>query len=254
MQNTQKLLITALLATGSLVTSAVAAPLTLEVAADNWVSGSTDFQDKHYGGWYKVTSESDGAYDLKDRIPFFRFDLSSYTGGTIADAELELFPYEQFSSTPQEFIIYGIIDGGASENFGEGATTTAGNNIETDPSLQTWNNSGYAYGGTDSLSDSASFGDLVDLGTLSGVTDDDIGSSVSFSSTALDAFLNNDGNNIATFLVYNTNGTGTFNGFRSKESPGAGTGTTLTLVPEPSSFVLLLGGFSLWIAAIRRRS
>ena len=101
--------------------------------------------------------------------------------------------------------------------------------------------------------DSASFGDLVDLGSMS-VTNNSVNGSATFNSVALDTFLNNDGNNIATFLVYHTNGTGNVGGFKSKET-GTNTGATLTLVPvpEPSSFALMFGGLALCIAANRRK-
>ena len=251
MLNNKKLFITTMLATGSLFTSAVAAPITLDVAADNWVSGASGFRDKHYGGWDQISVQNgDSNNNEKERVGFFRFDLSPYTGGTISGAELQFLTNSQLVS--DDFIIYGISDGGASENFGEGVTTTAGDNIETDPSLQTWNNSGYAYGNGDSLSDSASFGDLVNLGSMTGVNTGDV--TVTFSSAALDTFLNNDGNNIATFLLFNTNGTGNIGGFKSKEN-GTNTGATLTLVPvpEPSSFALMFGGLALCIAANRRK-
>ncbi|MEX2606495.1 MAG: PEP-CTERM sorting domain-containing protein [Kiritimatiellia bacterium] len=245
MKTTYKLFITALLAAGSLLTSAVAAPLTLDVAADNWVSGTDGFQDKHYGGWDQISVHNEGAGTLeKERIGFFRFDLSSYTGGTISGAELEWVVNDTWNGTP-EFTIYGISDGGASENFEEGATT--------DPAgtLQSWNNSGYTYSSGQSLSDSASFGDLVDLGSMT-VTNNSVGSTATFSSAALDTFLNNDGNDIATFLVDHTNGSGNVGGFRSKEHSSGG-GATLTVIPEPSSVVLVAMGFIAVLGFARKR-
>jgi len=233
MKNTSKLLITSLLAVGGMLMPAVAAPITLDVVADNFTSALN--QTTNYGTNTKINILADGSYDTKERIGYFRFDLSAYTGGTISGASFTLVPYDQFTANtnPQDFTIYGISDGGASENFAEGS--------------QTWSNSGYAYSSGD-ITGTANFGDLVDLGTLSGVSADDIGNPVNFSSAALDNFLNNDGNNIITFLVYNTNGVGNFNGFEAKDL-GAGRGSSLTVVPEPSSVVMvglgLLAAFGL---------
>jgi len=248
MQNTKKLFITALLTVGSVLTSAVAAPVTLDAVADNWTSGDSNFQDKHYGDWDKISVNynAGGTNTSKDRVGFFRFDLGSYTGGTISGAELEFFVHTAWPAS-RDFTIYGISDGGASENFGEGPETDPV--LSSDPSvLQTWNNSGYAY--SSSLSDSASFGDLVDLGSMT-VTGG-AGSSTTFGSAALDDFLNNDENGIATFLVYNTNGNSNAGGgFRSKEHSSGG--TTLTVIPEPSSVVLVAMGLIAVLGVARKR-
>ncbi|MDA3875326.1 MAG: PEP-CTERM sorting domain-containing protein [Kiritimatiellae bacterium] len=237
---------TALLAAGSMLLPASAAPLTLNVVADNFTSANSANQGVNYGTNTKINIEGDGGpltgTNSKIRLGFFRFNISTYTGGSSSGSYFTLKPLEQVSSTPQSFEIYGIVDGGASENF-----------IETGTGSQTWNNSGYGYGSGETLSDSANFADLVNLGTLSGVTNEDEGTSVHFSSAALDDFLNNDGNNIVTFLVYNTTGTGSFNGFESKETSGIDTGSTLTVVPEPSSVVLVALGLVAALGLARKR-
>lgn len=207
------------------------------VAADNFTSAAN--QSTNYGSNDKVNIENAGTGNYnKDRVGYFRFDMSAYTGGTISGATFTITPFEQFGSTSQTFQIYGISNGGASENFDENTLN--------------WTNSGYAYSSGQGLSDSANFGDLVLLGELTGITDADLGDPVDFSSANLDSFLNNDNNNISSFIVYNTNGDGAFNGFASKENSSL-SGATLTIVPEPSSVALLLGGTALVALGLKRR-
>jgi len=209
-----------MLATGTMFAlAAKAAPIeVLTPAADTFISAAN--QTTNYGSNTKVNIEDSGTSGFtKDRIGFFRFDLSTYGGGTIAGAIFTLFPFEQISSSPQDFDVYGIPDGGSSENF-----------IESGTGGLTWTNSGYGYTSGNVIDSSG----LDFVGTITGVTDADEGGSVDLSSAALDTFLNNDGNNIATFIVVNTNGTGSFNGFYSKENTNSD-GATLTIVPEPSS-------------------
>ncbi|MEX2606485.1 MAG: PEP-CTERM sorting domain-containing protein [Kiritimatiellia bacterium] len=93
----------------------------------------------------------------------------------------------------------------------------------------------------------------MDPGTLTGVTQSDQGGSVSFNSSALDTFLKNDNNNTATFLVRNINGTGSFNGFYAKEHSNSG-GTTLTVIPEPSTVILVGLGLIAALGLSRKRS
>lgn len=119
-------------------------------------------------------------------------------------------------------------------------------------STLTWSNSGYSYGSGQSLNDATNFSDLVNLGTLTGVTQSDQGGSVNFSSAALDSFLNSDSNNITTFLVRNINGTGSFNGFYAREHSSSN-GATLTVIPEPSSVLLAALGLITVIGLSRKR-
>ena len=158
---------------------------TLNVVADTFTSGSS--KTANYGSNTKVNIENGGSGLEKTRIGYFRFDTSSYIGGTIGGAEFTLYPFEQIAtSEPQNFDIYGITDGGMSENF--------------DESTLTWNNSGYAYSSSQNITNSINFDDLVSLGSITGVVPADEGGSVSLSSISLDTFLNSNENGVVTFI------------------------------------------------------
>ncbi|MBT62723.1 MAG: hypothetical protein CML13_05875 [Puniceicoccaceae bacterium] len=222
----------------ALATSASAQ--TFNVVADTFTSGSS--QSSNYGDGVKVNIENGGSGLEKTRVGFFRYDLSSYSGGTISGATFTMFSVSQFGSS-QNFDVYGISEGGTSEGFSEGTGATDGTEFD-------WSSSGYGYSSGQDITDSANFADLVSVGSITGMG---ANSSGSLSSSALDAFLNNDVNNIVSFVVVNTNGDGDFNGFAGKESSSS-SGSTLTIVPEPASAALALGlGIFAAVSLVRRR-
>ena len=226
--------LSALLAAGGLFAIATpASAIVINTAADTFISG--DNQSTNYGSSTAMSALEGNSGYAKDRYVFIRFDLSAYTGGTIAGAELTLIPRDM-STTPQNFNVFGIPDGGPAENFDENTLT--------------WANSGFAF--TSSAIDTSG---LTLLGSFTGIATSDVGVPQTLSSTALDTFLNNDGNNIATFLIVNTNGTGFFNKFDPKEHASGGSTLTVTAstIPEPGTSALLAALGVLATATLARR-
>lgn len=226
--------LSALLAAGGLFAIATpASAVVINTAADTFISG--DNQSTNYGSFTNLNALEGGTAYAKDRYVFIRFDLSAYTGGTIAGAELTLIP-QDISATPQDFDVFGIPDGGPAENF--------------DESTLTWANSGYAF--TGSAIDTSG---LTLVGSFTGIAPADEGVPQTLSSTALDTFLNTDANNIASFLIVSTNGTGFFNKFDSKEAVSGGSTLTVTAstIPEPGASALLAALGVLATATLARR-
>lgn len=211
--------------------ASTASAATLDAVADNFISAAN--QTTNYGDSTSMNVLNSNGI-TKDRIAFIRFDLSGYTGGTVTSSSLIVQPFD--GPTSAEFEVYGIQDLGADENFNE--------------MTQTFANSPYGDTTQDGSLDKTG---LELLGSFD-VTSADFGTDVTISSASLTAFLNNDTNDIATFVLFWTNSTdpGNFNKFYTSEA--ASGSPRLTIVPEPSSMALIgLGLFGMVSRARRRR-
>lgn len=224
----------ALLSLGGLLALATpASAVVIDTAADTFISG--DNQTTNYGGTTNLNVLEGGVGLAKDRYALIRFDLSSYTGGTVGGSTLTLIP-QDISSTPQDFDIYGIPVGGPSEDF--------------DESTLTWANSGFTF-----TSNGLDPSNLDYIGSFTELVPSDEGVPQNLSNAALDAYLNSKlGNNIATFVIVNTDGVGFFNKFDSKEAASGGSTLTVTSVPEPTTTALALAmGVFATVGLVRKR-
>ncbi len=155
----------------------------------------------------------------KDRLGVLRFDLSSITE-TVADAN---FVARSDTIDSFEFQLWGINDANADENF--------------DPNALTFNTFAHASNSNDGSIDTTNLTLLVDA-----VTDASDGSNDNlyvFSSTALVDFLNNDTNNIVSFVLFRTTGHGASSIFSSSEASSNQPALNIEVVPEPASLALL---------------
>jgi len=230
--------------------------------ADSFVEFGTDINDTFGSdGFIRVRLHPANGTDDNARFTrrsVIRFDLSSITETpvTSGDVNLELtfdggfdpignppeFPNATF---PVTFDLYGITNGVAADaspvSTGWVESTVAGSN---------------APGGSNSTSLN---GDAT--GLLASVTINSTASandSIAFTSAALTNFILSDTNDLVTFIIMTddpTTGNGPSGGaiaqFWSKE--GTGTAPTLTIIPEPGVYAVLVGAIVGLLAWRRRR-
>jgi hypothetical protein len=208
---------------GLLAISTPASAVVLDTDADTFISIANP--DTNYGTNTNLNAlvPESSLYADRVRYTLIRFDLSSYTEGTVADAVLTVIPQDINFSSSQDFSIYGIPVGGASLDFNE--------------STLTWNNSGLTF--IDGQLDTSG---LTYIGSYSDLVPDDEGVAQTLSTTELVDYANSMlSEGIATFIIVNTDGTSFFNKFDSKESVSGGSTLSITAVPEPGTLALALG-------------
>lgn len=218
----------------------------IDVTHDTWVR--EDNADSNRNGNDQMNARTDLDGDDNDVI-LLRFpttDLPSGASGVL----LNLYWQRSDSSSSNTLKLYGL--------------------NESDPDETTWDETTVTYNnapglipdGVDpatELGNGNSFDDIQDL-DVSNLTllvaDQPYGPQVtneeySFSSAALDAFLNADTNGEVTFLILRSNESDSGNQARfwPKES---GPGATLSYIPEPST-VALMGLMTLALGAVARR-
>ncbi|MCA9238129.1 MAG: PEP-CTERM sorting domain-containing protein [Planctomycetales bacterium] len=232
---------------------------TLGVAADTWVREDSSGSNRNGDAFMNARTDEDGT---TNDLVFLRFDTSSLTGA--AGSALNLTWYRSDGSTGKTLSLWGINDGSADDVAWDEAAIT----YDTAPAM--------APDGMDVMTEvglAHTDDDIHDLKSASLtllVADQAYGPQVegdlySFSSAALDTFLNADTNGIVTFLITrNTNTSSNQARFTAKEAtafnsgasvPQGGAGAYLsgvtTGVPEPGSIALI--GLAAAALVVRRR-
>ncbi|MEQ8848682.1 DNRLRE domain-containing protein [Botrimarina sp.] len=216
---------------------------TIGVADDTWVR--EDNADSNRNGNDEMNARTDLDGDDNDVI-LLRFPTAGLPAG-VSDVSLNLFWQRNDSSTANELKLYGLNESDPDETLWDEETVTYNNAPGLIPD---------GVDPTAELGGGASFDEIQDL-DVANLTllvasqpygPQEINEPYSFSSAALDAFLNADTNGEVTFLILRANESTSGNQARfwPKES---GPGATLTFVPEPGTagLVLLAG-----LAAVRR--
>jgi len=201
-----------------------------------------------------VTTRNQAGNASNNYKDYFRFDLFSVVAPTITGAELTFTPLTSRASS-HTFQIFGLVDalpadlpGGWSET-GLNYNNAPGNSSST-------TNLGYI---TSAPGDeNGNYVSLLGSVTLPSVTS---GTSFSFSSAALDTFLQSDTTSRVTFALRRTDSNGIVH-LASKEEGTPGFAPTLSfqaeVIPEPSEAIVLLTALlvaaSLVIPRTRRRA
>ena len=211
-----------------------------DTGGDTYVNKGDNATNFGGGAHVIIKNAAAGGSHATDRLGLLKFDIADAptlaTPASAADVTLTL---QNMSSNSTDFRVYGIPDGAAEENFDESALTF--NSLDY---TSTTNN-----GSFDATGASGSGDDLINLADAS------VSSSakVDVSSTALSSFINNDTNGLASFLLFSTDDDDHVS-FASKENTTANvTVSTLTIVPEPASLILLAGGALLVLPRRTRR-
>jgi len=177
----------------------------------------------------------------KDRLAFFSFDLSSFTGtATSVKVDLE---FLATSTTDYAFELWAIDEGGTNDEFFDESVLTFDNSNHTSTLLEA-----NSEGSLDRSSGVTLVGSLdpTSYGTISFDSSDSSGS-------GLLSFINADTNNRATFVIYSTFTTGGSSAeFATKENT-TNPAPTLTVIPEPGTLSLMAGGLVLALGFLRRR-
>lgn len=211
----------------------------VEAVADTYVKLGGTSADTIYGTNTTIETANDGGTfglpKTDDRYSLIRFDLTAFTTPfTAGSVSLNL---EKTAGPAADFVVFGIADLGADEFFDETTYT-----FNTSAYAITTNGGAVTEGGLNKAN-------LLELGTFSSTLTSE---SISFSSTALVDFLNDDTNNMAAFIIYQSTQNKTTRSFASREHATLD-GPMLVAIPEPSTFALLGGLGALFAAATRRR-
>lgn len=209
----------ALLATGFISQAATI----LTASKDTYIDSNSG--TGNFGGGTTMVSNDTGA---RDRMAFFSFDLSTFTG-TATGVKLDLRDNIGNAGT-KTYDIYGLID--AEDGWTEGTVT--------------WNTATFRSGNT------------IDLTKVyGGVKLGSFNTAQNASFTAFDVtsgnylnFLNADGNNILTFVIIDPSTDTNGSGWATREE-GTLPAATLTIIPEPST--ALLSGLGILFLLYRRR-
>lgn len=228
-----------LLASAAIAVLVAAAPLasaiTIDVTHDTWVR--EDNPDSNRNGNDQINARTDNDGDDNDVI-LLRFPTTAFPAG-VSGVDLTLFWQRSDSSSSNTLDLYGLNESDPDETLWDETTVT-------------YNNApGLLPDGDDPTAETGlgnSYDDIRDLDTANLtllVDDQPYGPQVqnapyTFSSAALDAFINADTNGEVSFLIVRSNegGSGNQARFWPRES---GPGATLSAVPEPSSLLMLLG-------------
>ena len=232
-----------------MISTAFAATVSLTTAdgngADTFIRSTlsgNNAANQNYGSSDSVLIKNDIALPGNNRKGYLRFDLSSITD-SISDAELMLTYVDTNTDTganPGIYNVYGLLDGHSAENWGE--------------NLITWNN---APGNNTASTGGVIAAETTLLGTFSlDVTSSVPGDQVSFSSSALVAFLLADTNDLATVLLTRQQQNFSVELFASKENATWAAPTLkLDLNPVPVPAAVWLFGTALigFVGMSRRR-
>lgn len=192
--------------------------------------------------------QADAAGDF-NRKGYFRFDLTTATDLPTATAASLTFTLESGSSG-RVFNVFGLIDGTSGEVFTESGAggitwnTAPGNDSASGGGAY---NTGTKTGGGVNNAVTTFLGTFT-LSTTTG------GTPYSISTPELLSFLQADTNSAATFILTSASiQTAAVDSFRTKENAAGSTSyPKLTIVPEPATAVMLLGGLGM-VGIIRRR-
>ena len=158
------------------------------------------------------------------RKSYLRFDLSGITQ-SIVSASFELTANNN-DSIGQVMAVYGLTDGVT----GEGAPGGGG-----------WSETGITWNNAPANDLSPGLGVTGDATLLGTFAKGGMDAPTMFTDPALVTFLNNDSNGLVTLIVGpNTTDDGGDISWYSKEAAGTAPALSVTVVPEPSSMVLLL--------------
>ncbi|TWT97652.1 hypothetical protein Pla108_18040 [Botrimarina colliarenosi] len=219
---------------------------TINVADDTWVR--EDGADSNRNGNDQMNARTDIDADDNDII-LLRFPTTGLPSG-VSNVSLNLFWQRSDGGTGNGLKLYGLNETDPDETLWDETTVTYNNAPGLlpdgiDPTAET-----AAMSSFDEVQDL----DVANLTLL--VADQPYGPQVlndpySFSSAALDAFLNADTNGEVTFLILRSNEATSSNQARfwPKES-GPGATLTFEAVPEPTAAVIALAGAA---ALLRRR-
>lgn len=184
---------------------------------------------------------------------YIRFDISSIDLTELIDATFEL---TLNWADNQIFNVYGLIDGHANEAWEEGTSTSSfnvlGDSDPTNDNWLTWNNAP-----ANDTANSINLTEAMLLGTFAGNVGD---STVGISGGSLLNFLQADTNGLVTLMVTRDTHDPAFGGashwFFTKENGDPDLAPTLLLettpVPEPNTFLLLLGMATGWMIVRRK--
>jgi len=230
-----RLLTTAAVAALVVTAAPLASAITIDVTHDTWVR--EDNADSNRNGNDQINARTDNDGDDNDAI-LLRFPTAAFASGA-SGVDLTLFWQRSDGSSSNTLDLYGI--------------------NESDPDEATWDEMTVTYNnapglipdGADPTAETGlgnTYDDIRDLDTanLTLLVDDQgygpqvLNDPYTFSSAALDAFINADTNGEVSFLIVRSNESGSGNQARFWNSE-SGPGATLSAVPEPSTMLLLLG-------------
>lgn len=244
-----------LLAAGFLAASqafaATTVAITTEVGngADAHIqTGNATNRDSNFGNSTQGAVKFDGtgtySTNTTNRKGYIRFDISTFTLAASPNVTLKLSTLGWSGSGTLQ--VYGLNDGNIGENWIEGDGGTGDSPVgEID-----WNNAP-ANGGASATSNTFEAAQSTLLGSFTQGSSAD-GTQISFSSAALNNFLQADNNGMVTLMFLRTTSSGSINtGWANKEHATL-TAPTLQFdtIPEPS--VALLGGLGV-LGLLRRR-
>jgi len=210
--------------------------------ADSYVQstlGGNNAANANFGSSGGVLIKHDTGLPGNNRMGYMRFDISSVTDPIVGvSLDLSFLSFNaNAGANPSTYNIYGLVDGHAGEAWGELAIT--------------WNNApGNNTGSAAGVTAGATFLDASDLFFPASV-----GTVLSFSSSAMLNFVQNDTDGLVTFIMTRRQRNFRTEAFASKESVSPAPTLNITTqsadpIPEPGTFVL----FGVAAYVVRRRS